>query len=74
MNALRYQSQTGCQRDLIHHDFPHRNVEIVKRSNDQRGFVVLPRRWVIKRTFAWLGRINASATTTNIGPSIDDHW
>ena len=32
------------------------NVEIVKRSDKARGFVVLPRRWVVERTFAWLGR------------------
>ena len=31
-------------------------VEIVLRTPDQKGFVVLPRRWVVERTFAWLGR------------------
>ncbi len=31
-------------------------LEIVKRSDDQEGFVVLPRRWVVERTFAWLSR------------------
>lgn len=31
-------------------------MEIVKRSNGAKGFEVLPRRWVIERTFAWLGR------------------
>jgi putative transposase len=30
-------------------------VEIVKRT-DARGFRVLPRRWVVERTFGWLGR------------------
>ena len=30
-------------------------VEIVKRQPDQEGFEVLPRRWVVERTFAWLG-------------------
>ena len=32
------------------------NVEIVKRSDQAKGFVVLPRRWVVERTFAWLNR------------------
>jgi hypothetical protein len=32
------------------------NVEIVKRSDRAKGFVVLPKRWVVERTFAWLGR------------------
>ena len=31
------------------------NIEIVKRSDEAMGFVVLPRRWVVERTFAWLG-------------------
>ncbi len=31
-------------------------VEIVKRSDTAKGFVVLPRRWVVERTFAWLNR------------------
>jgi putative transposase len=31
-------------------------IEIVKRSDMAKGFVVLPRRWVVERTFAWLGR------------------
>lgn len=31
-------------------------VEIVKRNDDVKKFEVLPRRWVVERTFAWLGR------------------
>lgn len=31
-------------------------VELVKKPADQKGFVVLPRRWVVERTFAWLVR------------------
>jgi transposase len=31
-------------------------IEIVKRSDTVKGFVVLPRRWVVERTFAWLNR------------------
>lgn len=29
-------------------------LEIVKRSDDLQGFVVLPHRWIVERTFAWL--------------------
>ncbi len=32
------------------------NVEIVKRSDQAKGFVLLPKRWVVERTFAWLNR------------------
>ena len=28
--------------------------EVVKRSDDKKGFVLLPRRWVVERSFAWL--------------------
>lgn len=31
-------------------------LQIIKRSDHAKGFVVLPRRWVVERTFAWLGR------------------
>ena len=31
-------------------------VEIVKRSDQAKAFVVLPKRWIGERTFAWLGR------------------
>jgi transposase len=35
---------------------PQLSIEIVKRSNQVKGFVVLPKRWVVERTLAWLGR------------------
>ena len=31
-------------------------IDIIKRSDKAKGFEVLPRRWVVERTFAWLGR------------------
>jgi putative transposase len=31
-------------------------LEIVSRDKEQKGFVVLPKRWIVERTFAWLGR------------------
>ena len=34
---------------------PHVEAQIVKRS-DQKGFAVLPKRWIVERTIAWLNR------------------
>jgi transposase len=35
---------------------PELQVEIVKRTDQAKGFEILPKRWVVERTFAWLGR------------------
>jgi transposase len=35
---------------------PDLSVEIVKRSDAVSGFAVLPKRWVVERSFAWFGR------------------
>ena len=32
------------------------DFEIVEKKKTGKGFQVLPRRWVVERTFAWLGR------------------
>lgn len=34
----------------------HRTLEIVRRNDDVKGFAVLPKRWIVERTFGWLGR------------------
>lgn len=31
-------------------------IEMVKRTDDMKGFVVLPKRWVGERTFGWFGK------------------
>jgi putative transposase len=36
--------------------FCHWVLEIVKRSEAVKGFVVLPKRWIVERTFGWLNR------------------
>ena len=35
---------------------PSLRIEIAKRSDDMKGFVLLRRRWVVERTFSWFGR------------------
>jgi putative transposase len=31
-------------------------LEIIKRSDQAKGFVLLPKRWVVERTFGWFGK------------------
>jgi putative transposase len=40
-------------------------IEVIKRSDKVSGFEVLPRRWVVERTFAWLGRCVDSGAKCN---------
>ena len=36
-------------------------LEVVKWPQAKRGFVLLPRRWVVERSFAWTGRFRRLA-------------
>jgi transposase len=36
-------------------------LEVVKHTEAKRGFVLLPRRWVVERSFAWTGRFRRLA-------------
>jgi len=53
-------ADAGYQGPVFKHGattaMPGLDVEIVKRSDQAKGFVLLPRRWVVERTFAWLNR------------------
>jgi transposase len=42
--------------DTVAKLLPHLAIEIVKRSDQAKGFVVLPMRWVVERTLAWFNR------------------
>jgi putative transposase len=35
---------------------PHLEIEIVKRSDRAKGFVLLPKRWIVERSIAWFNR------------------
>lgn len=47
-------------------------IEVVKRSDDQEGFVVLPRRWVVERTFGWLLRFRRLSKDYEVLPETSE--
>jgi len=47
--------RAGCLREDVF-DFAPFELHVVSRPEGARGFVPLPQRWVVERTFAWLGR------------------
>ncbi|MDX1993740.1 MAG: IS5 family transposase [bacterium] len=49
-------------------------LAIVRRSADQTGFVVLPKRWVVERTFAWLGRYRRLSKDYERCPKSSEGW
>jgi putative transposase len=44
-------------------------LQPVLRSDDQKGFMVLPRRWVVERTFAWLSQCRRLSKDYEVLPS-----
>ena len=49
-------------------------IDIVKRSDDAQGFVILPRRWVVERTFAWLLRFRRLSKDYEVLPETSEAW
>jgi putative transposase len=49
-----YTGETFAQ--WVRAQWPKLEVEVVKRSDAVTGFEVLPRRWIVERTFGWLMR------------------
>jgi transposase len=49
-------------RNALAKILPHLEIVIVKRSDQAKGFVVLPKRWIVERTIVWLNRCRRLAT------------
>jgi putative transposase len=45
----------GCLQEEVF-DFAPFTLNVVSRPKGSKGYVKLPKRWVVERTFAWLGR------------------
>ncbi len=49
-------------------------LAIVRRPRGCQRFVVLPRRWVVERTFGWLGRARRLSKDYEAGPASAEAW
>ena len=49
-------------------------IDIVKRSDSVAGFVVLAKRWVVERTFAWLNRCRRLAKAWEASIASSEAW
>ena len=50
------------------------DLELVRRPTRQRTFQILPRRWVVERTFAWLGRYRRLSKDYEELPQTTEAW
>ncbi len=50
------------------------SLEIIRRSDTAKSFEVLPRRWVVERTFAWLGRCRRLAKDWEASTKSSTAW
>jgi len=47
-------------------------LEIVKRNDDVKGFKLLPKRWVVERTFSWLSNYRRLSKRMNLKEKKDE--
>lgn len=51
-----------------------RRLEIVRRPRGQKGFILLPKRWVAERSFGWLGRSRRLSKDYERRPESSEAW
>ena len=56
LNSLIYNHFQKVMRTWPRSTAPAWRIEVVKRSAQATGFEVVPRRWVVERTIAWINR------------------
>ncbi len=54
------------------HTFLRTTLHIVRKPADQRGFAVIPRRWAVDRTFAWLTALRRLARDYERDPALSE--
>ena len=51
-----------------------RFLEIVKRPAGSKGFVLVAKRWIVERTFAWLSRCRRLSKDYERSPEVSETW
>jgi putative transposase len=67
------QAYTGAVADELYESYQI-ILEIVAKPADHQGFVVIPRRWVVERTLAWLGRYRRLSKDYEQRPEYSESW
>ena len=49
-------------------------LEVVEREPGQKGFQIIPKRWIVERTFAWLGRNRRLSKDYEFLPETSETW
>ena len=60
------------ETEMLKTDGP--NIEIVRRADGAKGFVVITRRWVVERTLAWIGRCRRLAKDWETSIASSEAW
>ena len=47
-------------------------LQIIKNLNNQKGFTVLPKRWIVERSFAWLGGYRRLNRDYEVNPKMSE--
>jgi len=68
----RYNNRS-LQRWLVQHQARYR-VEAVQRPEGAKGFVKLPKRWVVERSLAWLGRYRQLSKEYDYETKVSESW
>ena len=70
------QAYTGDLSTWVWSLRPWRKVrlDIVKRPEGIKGFFLLPKRWIVERTFAWLSRCRRLSKDYERSPAVSEAW
>jgi putative transposase len=63
----------GCFVDWATH-YTSLSITVIEKPADQKGFAVIPKRWVVERTFAWLGRNRRLSKDYERLPECSEAW